>query len=138
MLAKELGTKESLLNFCCDLSDSAEEARAMTGLKLLSAVMLKLPCSNCHQSPCQSGSPITSTDQIRVGTKVAPNPNNSGVFDQIVDMAKWSQRGETEIVSVGVGTVKVAAGPFGHYKLQTTNYNIISKGQSLFCFICKN
>ena len=94
-LYKELDTKDCVVKLISSVYGTKDETMV---LKLIS-MMKDLPplslCSNCQESPCKSGTAITSAGQIRPGTVVAPNTLTRAQY------TSW------DILLRGVATVKM-------------------------------
>ena len=135
-LYKELDTKDCVVKLIYSVHGTKDETMV---LKLIS-MMNDLPplslCSNCQESPCKSGNPITSVGQIRPGTVVAPSSNRTLTRAQFTS---W------DILLGGVATVKMTTEDsvkvdkeksgtlYGEDTLYLVNYG----GFPQFQFICK-
>ena len=110
---------EKFVEFRCQVADTGDEAVC---LRLL-AMIKNLPpllCSNCQKSPCVSGAEVTSSAQVRKGTRLTPSPRYCG----------WNPGyGRTEVVSVVASrdTVKVQAGD-GTLKFDTNYFYPVKYG----------
>ena len=79
-------------------------------------------CSNCQLTPCQSGEVITSVEQVRADTDLAPNPNCC------TPLTNWTmeQRGKTAVKSTSGDCVIVEEGT------GATRYNSTGSGYWIF------
>ena len=132
-LYKELDTKDCVVKLISSVYGTKDETMV---LKLIS-MMKDLPplslCSNCQESPCKSGTAITSAGQVRPGTVVAPNTLTRAQY------TSW------DILLRGVATVKMTTEDgvkvdkeksgtlYGNDTLYLVNYG----GFPQFQFICK-
>ena len=124
-LDRQLDTKESVVQFCALYSGTEDE---VIGMKLI-ALMNNLPpltpppCSNCQETPCKSGTAITSVKQVRTGTVMMPNSD-------CVQLWKWNieHRGDAVVKSISEHnkTVMVEEGN-GAYKFALVGgYDVIN------------
>ena len=75
-LVRELDTAEAVVKFCASAYDTGDE---MIVLKLMTIMSnLRSPCSNCHYTPCRTGTAISDFKQVRAGTVVARTRNFNG------------------------------------------------------------
>ena len=133
-LARELHTKDAVIEFFSSYSGTGEEVIV---LKLMSMMnVLPIPCcSNCLGTPCKSGTAVTSVHEVRAGTVLAPNPD-TGSF------AWWNMkdRGETVVKSIREGKMIVVEEGEGAVKYTTAGnygYKVFYKGIPVFHFFCK-
>ena len=132
-LARELDTKDAVIEFFSSYSGTGEEVIV---LKLMSMMNVPPPpCSNCLGTPCKSGTAVTSVHEVRAGTVLAPNPD-TGSF------AWWNMkdRGETVVKSIREGKMIVVEEGEGAVKYTTAGnygYKVFYKGIPVFHFFCK-
>ena len=130
-LQKELPDTKAFTEFSSQVAGSGDEAVC---LKLFSMMndLQPLACSNCQQSPCISGTEITSAAQVRVGTRLAFNANHPNYRGLDCDF------GSSEVVSVdaSMGTVRIKAGD-GSKKFDTAgDYGVNEDGNWNFSYAC--
>ena len=73
-LVRELDTKESVVKFVSSFSGTGDEELVLKLMAKLEALLPPPPCPNCRQTPCKSGTAVTSVQEVRAGTVLAANP----------------------------------------------------------------
>lgn len=130
-LGKSLRTKNDIFSFCKKAVQSDDE---ITGMKLLSLLEELSPsenqaCQNCQKSPCKNNSNIESSAEIKVGTIVKPNYENSCWGGG----RNW---GTSKITSIDGVLVKVERGVL--HKFGSSGYRLKFNGKPAFKFCCQN
>ena len=129
-----LNDAKAVFEFSSQVAGTCDEAicfRLFTMIKDLPPLqpLQPLPCSNCRQSPCISGAEITSSTQVRPGTRITVNT---------IYWGKDFGFGRTEVVSIDASwdRVKIKAGD-GTLKFDTgPAYPVKTASGSQFCFAC--
>ena len=134
-LNSQLDTKESVVQFCASYSGTEDEVIGMKLIAMMKSLPLLTPppCPNCQETPCKSGTAITSAKQVRVGTVMMPNSD-------CVQRLKWNieHRGDAVVKSTSEYNKKVMVEEGnGAYKYRLMRgYSVIVEGiPTLLCFI---
>ena len=128
-LARELDTKEAVVKFCSSAYGTQEETIVLKLMSMMNNLMPPPPpCSNCQFTRCQSGTPITSVQQVRAGTLVAPNPKCKALSNWTIE-----QRGKTVVKST---TEKLVIVEEGTGVIRYTSGNGRSGCPIIFLFYC--
>ena len=131
MLNNKLKSKEAIINFFADMVDAGDGEEV---IKLVSLMKHFPPpiCSNCRNFPCLSGTDITSSDQVMVGTVVVPNPNvPKCTYGN--DMTSW---GKTSVVLKSESALEVEPGNGRKKFRRNPSYPIICHDTLTFRFSC--
>ena len=134
-LARELGTKDSVIEFFSSFSGTGDETIVLR-LMVMMNVLVPPPCSNCRGKPCKSGTAVTSVHEVRAGTVLAPNPDATclvgpswNMKDRWGTVVKSISDGNLMVVEEGEGAVKYTVGDSG--------YHVIYRGIPQFHLFCK-
>ena len=132
-LVRELNTKEAVVEFCSSAYGTQDETTVLKLMTIMNKISPPPPCSNCQSTLCKNGTAITSVEQVRAGTVVAPNSNSNWYsnwnMEQRGKTVVESRTGNSVIVEEGTGSKRYSSGTIGYL----VNYNNIP----VFLFYCK-